>query len=117
MAEKLFDYVIAYTEDEGDVKIAENALWCSVIERLVFDLRAPVSHPLRIRQRAIRDFLLNDGHIREILEERCGFTRSLAADYFQKLEKLVKASEADLESEAPSVKVPNRFWWAKRLVQ
>lgn len=108
--------IIPYTDDEDEPRLAEHALWCSVIERLVFDLRAPVNHPLRIRQKGIRDFLLNEAHFREILEERCGFPQPVADGYFEKLVKLVKQSEAEL-SNGTTAKLPERFWWAKRLLQ
>lgn len=108
--------IIPYVEDDDEPRLAEHALWCSVIERLVYDLRAPINHPLRIRQKAIRDFLLNEDHIREILEDRCGFPQSVADGFFEKLVKLVKRSEAELTNGA-AAKVPERFWWAKRLLQ
>lgn len=108
--------IIPYTDDEDEPRLAEHALWCSVIERLVFDLRAPTNHPLRIRQKGIRDFLLNEDHIKEILQDRCGFSDAVAEGFFEKLVKLVKRSEAELSNGA-SAKIPERFWWAKRLLQ
>ena len=43
--------IIPYVEEDDEPRLAEHALWCSVIERLIYDLRAPVNHPLRIRQK------------------------------------------------------------------
>lgn len=108
--------IIPFIEDDDEPRLAEHALWCSVIERLIYDLRAPINHPLRIRQKGIRDFLLNEDHIREILQDRCGFSEAVAEGFFEKLVKLVKKSEAELSNGA-SAKVPERFWWAKRLLQ
>jgi hypothetical protein len=102
--------------DDAEARIQEHALWCCVIERLVMDLRAPLDHPLRIRQRAIRDFLLHIDFMREILEERCGFSESIAAGHFKKLESLVRESQTEIDTGIIKI-LPVRSWWAKRLIQ
>jgi hypothetical protein len=109
-------HIIPFTDDDDANRIQEHSLWCGVIERLVLDLRAPLDHPLRIRQRAIRDFLLHIDFMREILEERCGFSESIAIGHFKQLEKLVKESQTELDTGIVKI-LPVRSWWAKRLIQ
>ena len=109
-------HIIPFTDDDEADRIQEHSLWCGVIERLVLDLRAPLGHPLRIRQKAIRDFLLHPEYMREILENRCGFSEGVAVGHFKKLENLVKESQKELDTGVIKI-LPVRSWWAKRLIQ
>jgi hypothetical protein len=54
--------------------------------------------------------------MREILEERCGFSEGVAVGHFKKLENLVKESQKELATGVIKV-LPVRSWWAKRLIQ
>lgn len=106
--------VVPYIDqDHEEPRLAEHGLWCAVIERLIFDLRASDIK----RNRAIRDFWANTAHFREILEERCGFSVGAAQGFFEKITRLVIQAEAEIEAEDAYTFVRKNYWQRRAPIQ